>query len=213
MRSFVIVAAMLGLVGGTSLAYAQNHDEHHGDAHRDRPDASRHQSETRPQPHAESHRGPTVVPPRGDREHHDVPAMHRSDQMHRMNSPPPPGPRADHVEHGRPGPRFDHAMEDHNRSPHRDFSGVRNYHRNFQAERHYHGPRYRRPRGYYVHHWVWGEFLPPLFWARNYWLGDYWRYDLPPPPFGAVWVRVGDDAVLIDRDSGEIIEVEYGIFY
>ena len=30
---------------------------------------------------------------------------------------------------------------------------------------------------------------------------------------GAVWVRDGDDALLIDRYSGEVIEVEYGIFY
>ena len=55
--------------------------------------------------------------------------------------------------------------------------------------------------------------LPVAFWARDYWLTDFNEYDLPPPPFGAVWVRVGDDALLIDQDSGEIIEVDYGVFY
>lgn len=38
-------------------------------------------------------------------------------------------------------------------------------------------------------------------------------YALPPPPPGAVWVRENDDALLIDQDSGEIITVEYGVFY
>lgn len=55
--------------------------------------------------------------------------------------------------------------------------------------------------------------LPGLFWARQYWLTDYTIYDLPPPPFGAIWVRVGSDALLIDQTSGMIIEVDYGVFY
>ena len=33
------------------------------------------------------------------------------------------------------------------------------------------------------------------------------------PPYGAIWVRVGDDALLIDQYTGEIIEVDYGVFY
>ena len=55
--------------------------------------------------------------------------------------------------------------------------------------------------------------LPSMFWARQYWLMDYAAYDLPPPPYGAVWVRVGSDALLIDQYSGSIIEVDYGVFY
>ena len=38
-------------------------------------------------------------------------------------------------------------------------------------------------------------------WARQYWLTDYTIYALPPPPFGAVWVRVGGDALLIDQTA------------
>jgi Ni/Co efflux regulator RcnB len=59
---------------------------------------------------------------------------------------------------------------------------------------------------------VFGEFLPVSFWAPSYWLNDYMAYALAPPPYGAVWVRVGDDALLVDRVSGEIITVEYGVF-
>ena len=107
----------------------------------------------------------------------------------------------------RPGPN--NAM----RGPSRDFSSVRNFHQNFRAERRFHAAAYARPRGFYEHRWTWGETLPPLFWARQYWLLDYMDYDLPPPPYGAIWVRVNDDAVLIDRYSGVIIEVDYGVFY
>jgi len=93
-----------------------------------------------------------------------------------------------------------------------DFSNFRNFHQNFRAERRFRGPSYRRPPGYYARRWSWGQVLPSFFWTRDYWLTDYYDYDLPPP-YGAVWVRVGDDALLIDQDSGEIIEVDYGVFY
>ena len=111
---------------------------------------------------------------------------------------------------GRPGPN------DAMRGPgdgHRDFSNFRNYHQNFRAERRFHAPGYRPPQGYYARRWAWGMTLPPLFWGRQYWLMDYAIYDLPPPPFGTIWVRVGDDALLIDQTDGMIITVAYGVFY
>jgi Ni/Co efflux regulator RcnB len=52
-----------------------------------------------------------------------------------------------------------------------------------------------------------------MFWGRDYWLMDYWLYSLSPPPYGYVWVRYGDDALLIDQGTGEIAEVIYGVFY
>lgn len=97
--------------------------------------------------------------------------------------------------------------------PRHDFSGFRDYHRNFQVSRRFQAPFYRRPAGWYSHRWAFGEFLPTAFWARDYWLIDFAIYDLPPPPFGAVWVRVDHDALLIDEDTGEIITVAYDVFY
>jgi Ni/Co efflux regulator RcnB len=94
-----------------------------------------------------------------------------------------------------------------------DFSHFRDFHRNVTAARRFHAPQYRRPAGWYPHHWVFGEFLPSAFWIRNYWIANYIAYALSPPPYGAVWVRVGDDALLVDQTSGEIITVEYGVFY
>lgn len=97
--------------------------------------------------------------------------------------------------------------------PRHDFSGFRDYHRSFHVSRRFYAPPYRRPAGWYEHRWTYGEYLPPAFWVRDYWLIDFADYDLPPPPFGAVWVRVGPDALLIDEDSGEIITVAYDVFY
>jgi Ni/Co efflux regulator RcnB len=97
--------------------------------------------------------------------------------------------------------------------PRHDYRNFRDFHRNFNASRHFTGPAYRRPAGWYDHRWTFGEFLPAAFWARDYWLNDYASYDLPPPPYGATWVRVGNDALLVDEESGEVITVEYGVFY
>ncbi len=86
-------------------------------------------------------------------------------------------------------------------------------HRNFTAPRHFRAGNYNRPRGWYSHRWTFGEFLPSFFYANNYWLDDYQRYGLMPPPYGTVWVRVDNDALLIDEDDGEVIQVAYDIFY
>lgn len=85
---------------------------------------------------------------------------------------------------------------------------------NVTASRHFHyrGGAYRWPGGYHYQRWSFGMTLPSVFWGQNYWIDDYQDYGLAYPPDGAVWVRYGDDALLIDRYSGEILEVVYGQF-
>jgi len=85
--------------------------------------------------------------------------------------------------------------------------------RAFNAPQRFHVGSYVRPSGWYSHRWTFGEFLPSFFFARNYWILDWGGYGLDDPPPGTIWVRVGDDALLIDEYSGEVIEVAYGIFY
>jgi Ni/Co efflux regulator RcnB len=97
--------------------------------------------------------------------------------------------------------------------PRRDFSGFRDFHREFRSGRRFRIGPYRPPAGFYGHRWSFGEFLPRPYWVRDYWLLDFAAYGLPPPPYGAVWVRVGNDALLIDEDSGEVITVAYDVFY
>ena len=86
------------------------------------------------------------------------------------------------------------------------------YQRNVTATRHFHIAVYNRPSGWYAHRWVFGEILPALFWSQNYWLPNYLDYGLGDPPPGFVWVRYGDDAPLIDQNSGEVLQVDYGVF-
>jgi Ni/Co efflux regulator RcnB len=83
---------------------------------------------------------------------------------------------------------------------------------NRNASRHFHAGNYRGPHGYSYRRYSYGDFLPALFFTSDYWLSDYSDYDLPYAPPGTVWVRYGDDAVLVDRYTGEIISVEYGLF-
>lgn len=83
----------------------------------------------------------------------------------------------------------------------------------YRAEHRYDVRPYVRPRGWYHRDWVLGDILPVLFWTRSYWIISYWLYDLPIPPVGCIWVRYGNDALLIDRQTGEVIQVIYDIFY
>ena len=97
------------------------------------------------------------------------------------------------------------------RADHRDWG---RYQRNMYAERRYHNSNYVRPQGWYYRRWTFGEFLPFAFWSsQNYWINDYAYFGLPYPPPGCMWIRYGDDALLIDRYTGEIVQVIYGLFY
>lgn len=85
---------------------------------------------------------------------------------------------------------------------------------NIQAPKRFHFTvAYRQPAGFYVHRWTFGERLPIAFYARDYWIADFALYGLIAPWPGYEWVRVGDDALLVDVETGEVIRVEYGLFY
>ena len=72
---------------------------------------------------------------------------------------------------------------------------------------------YRAPYGYYSRAWGFGDFLPRGWYAEDYWLNDFFDYGLPYPPPGFEWVRVGGDALMIDRYTGRIVQVVRGIFW
>jgi Ni/Co efflux regulator RcnB len=86
------------------------------------------------------------------------------------------------------------------------------YQHNFRAARSYHVGPYHRPPGWSAHTWAYGQILPRAYWSSQYILGDYWLFSLEVPPAGYEWVRDGADALLISVDSGEILQVEYGVF-
>ena len=55
------------------------------------------------------------------------------------------------------------------------------------------------------HIWVCGEYFSPSF--GRFVLVDNWRgFRLPRPPFGAHWVRVGGNFLLISDRNGRILD-------
>lgn len=86
------------------------------------------------------------------------------------------------------------------------------YEHNYQAKRSYRIGPYHRPNGWAEHRWVHGEVLPRAYWAPEYVIGDYWLFALEVPPVGYEWVRDDTDALLVNLQTGEILQVEYGVF-
>jgi len=80
------------------------------------------------------------------------------------------------------------------------------------ASHHYHDGDYHAPAGYQPREWHDHDRLPPGYFAREYWIGDFIAYGLFAPPPECTWVRVGDDALLVDQDTGEVVQVEYDVF-
>jgi Ni/Co efflux regulator RcnB len=86
------------------------------------------------------------------------------------------------------------------------------YQHNFQAARSFKIGPYSRPAGWAARRWTFGQTLPRAYWASQYLLTDYWLFALEVPPTGYEWVRYDTDALLVNTDTGEILQVEYGVF-
>lgn len=139
---------------------------------------------------------------------------------------PPHGEHGEHGEHGgeahgpgpargepHPGPQgYQRVEEPHgwNSRPGNVDRGA--YQHNYQAARSFKIGPYHRPGGWTAHHWGHGEILPRAYWAAPYLIADYWLFALEVPPPGYEWVRDDSDALLVNTQSGEILQVEYGTF-
>jgi Ni/Co efflux regulator RcnB len=86
------------------------------------------------------------------------------------------------------------------------------YQHNYQAARSFHVGVYRHPAGWTARRWGYGQILPRAYWAPPYILADYWLFALEVPPAGYEWVRDDTDALLVNVSTGEILQVEYGVF-
>jgi Ni/Co efflux regulator RcnB len=90
-------------------------------------------------------------------------------------------------------------------------------HNTYRAPAHgYYGGRghYAPPRAYYApparpyyggYAWRRGGYLPPGF--SGYYVSDYGRYGLRPPPRGYRWYRNGDDYVMAAIATGLIFDI------
>ncbi|HEY2177922.1 MAG TPA: RcnB family protein [Caulobacteraceae bacterium] len=88
-----------------------------------------------------------------------------------------------------------------------------NFQRNVQAQRRFQGGFWRAPPGFAYRRWSYGQVLPGVYLGQNYWINNWAAFGLFAPPPGLVWVRYGPDVLLVDRYTGQIVQVRYGIFY
>jgi len=78
--------------------------------------------------------------------------------------------------------------------------------------RRYHLGRYNYPHGYRYRRWLIGQILPLVFLQDDNVFNDYAGLGFDDPPPGYEWVRYGPDLLLVDLDTGEVVDVEYGVF-
>jgi len=91
--------------------------------------------------------------------------------------------------------------------------GYARYRRTITTTRHYDDGAFMGPAGYTYSRYELGARLPAaLLSDDNLVLGGYASYDLETPPNGLTWMRVGDDAMLVDRNTGEVVETDYDLF-
>lgn len=146
-----------------------------------------------------------------------VPAEITNEQFGRDRQQQEMKQRRGHEEQDQPSGRYDWTTYQPGHPPPQwqqyrlDFN-PRRYEINRDAERSYHWQHYAQPQGWYYQRWVYGQILPVMFWGREYWLANYSEFGLIDTPYGYVWVRYGDDGILVGVESGKILSVIYGEF-
>jgi Ni/Co efflux regulator RcnB len=94
----------------------------------------------------------------------------------------------------------------------RSWYNERSWQRSYRAHQRDRDAPYRYPSGWYARSWSFGDVLPFGWFTSSYYL-NAGAYGLPYPPIGCEWVRVGQDAVLVDIWTGRIVTVYYGLFW
>ena len=79
----------------------------------------------------------------------------------------------------------------------------------------YHLPRYYAPGGwgYGYRRFGIGFALNEILFSQDYWIDDPYNYRLPEAYGPYRWVRYYNDALLVDIDSGQVVDAVYGIFW
>jgi len=192
MKRILIAAAALSVLATAGAASAQSYGAPQGNDRYERQDDRSGQRGTQPNERGgRQDRGDT---PRGD--------QGRGDQGRGDHG------RGDHADRGNrhDGDRF-------GRGDYRDgrYNGPGYGQWAHRSPHRYHAGRYQAPRGYYARNWRRGEYLPPVYRGRGYYV-DYRAYRLPPPPRGYGYYRHGDDVILTAIATGLIASVVFDLF-
>lgn len=87
----------------------------------------------------------------------------------------------------------------------------RNWRRHHHS--HFHFGFYSDPFGWDYFRYGVGWRLWPSYYRNSFWLNDPWRYRLPPAYGPYRWIRYYDDALLVNIYSGQVVDVEYDVFW
>lgn len=85
-----------------------------------------------------------------------------------------------------------------------------------QANRNvYRLPRYYPPSGYHYGYrrFSVGLTLGSMLYGSSYWINDPFYYRLPPAYGPYRWVRYYNDALLVDLETGEVVDTVYDLFW
>ena len=114
--------------------------------------------------------------------------------------------------------RFDDRRGDGRLDWNRNWHGDRRY--DWSGYRQGNRGLYRLPRYYAPYDWQYGyrrfSIGATLFaglWDQGYWIDDPYEYRLPPAYGPYRWVRYYNDALLVDIETGEVVDTVYDIFY
>jgi nickel/cobalt transporter regulator len=115
---------------------------------------------------------------------------------------PPPGPKPAFQPHGPGGPMA---------GPHGPGGPQFSYHGHPFTRVHL--APFIYPAGWGYRRWAIGVVLPPVFLAPAYYYTDWATLGLDPPQPGFQWVRYGPDLLLVDVNTGQVVDTVYDAVY
>jgi len=113
------------------------------------------------------------------------------------------------VPHGPPGGVVGHPMA----GPHPGGPGGRQFGYHGHMINRVHLAPFVYPGGWAYRQWAIGMALPALFLAPAYFYADWAALGLAPPQPGFQWVRYGPDLLLVDVNTGQVVDAVYGVVY
>lgn len=78
---------------------------------------------------------------------------------------------------------------------------------------HFHFGFYYDPFGWDYFRYGIGWRLWPSYYRSSFWLNDPWYYRLPPAYGPYRWIRYFNDALLVNIYTGQVVDVEYNVFW
>jgi len=87
-----------------------------------------------------------------------------------------------------------------------------NFRKTVTSTKRYHAAAFEAPSGFTYRRFSVGQHVPDALLSDSVQLNNYQDYALVTPPSGLVWIRDGQDALLVDGRTGEVIQADYDLF-